>query len=114
MENQLQLDQERIKLLEKFKQNLPDLMSAEYNFLDLVYQDGALSTKIKRLLALAIALRAGCTNCILAQTKRAIEAGARKEEILETLAVEVAMSGTTGIAESLRVIKLLDEMKYLD
>ena len=114
MENQLQLNEERMRLLEKFKQNLPDVMDAEYKFLDLVYQDGALSSKIKRLLALAIALRAGCTNCIISQTKRAIDAGATKEEVLETLAVEVAMSGTTGIAESLRVVKLLEEMGHLD
>jgi AhpD family alkylhydroperoxidase len=114
MENQLELNEERMRLLEKFKQNLPDVMDAEYKFLDLVYQDGALSSKIKRLLSLAIALRAGCTNCIIAQTKRAIDAGATKEEILETLAVEVAMSGTTGIAESLRVVKLLEEMGHLD
>lgn len=114
MENQLELNEERMRLLEKFKQNLPDVMDAEYKFLDLVYQDGALSLKIKRLLSLAIALRAGCTNCIISQTKRAIDAGATKEEVLETLAVEVAMSGTTGIAESLRVVKLLEEMGHLD
>ncbi|MCW3975603.1 MAG: carboxymuconolactone decarboxylase family protein [Candidatus Bathyarchaeota archaeon] len=114
MENQLQLNEGRMRLLEKFKQNLPDVMDAEYKFLDLVYQDGALSSKTKRLLALAIALRAGCTNCIISQTKRAIDAGATKVEVLETLAVEVAMSGTTGIAESLRVVKLLEEMGHLD
>jgi AhpD family alkylhydroperoxidase len=114
MENQLELNEERMRLLEKFKQNLPEVMDAEYKFLDLIYKDGALSVKMKRLLALAIALRAGCTNCIIAQTKRAIDAGATKEEVLETLAVEVAMSGTTGIAESLRVIKLMEEMNCLD
>jgi len=41
---------------------------------------------------------------------RALEAGATKDEILETISVNVAMSGTTGIAESLRVLKLLDEL----
>ena len=78
-----------------------------------MYKDGALSSKVKRLIALGIALRAGCTNCILAQTMRALEVGASKDEILETLSVEVVMSGTTGIAESLRVLKLLDELGKL-
>jgi alkylhydroperoxidase/carboxymuconolactone decarboxylase family protein YurZ len=41
---------------------------------------------------------------------RALEAGATREEILETLSVNVAMSGTTGIAEALRVVKLLEEL----
>jgi len=43
----------------------------------------------------------------------ALDAGATREEILETLSVVVSMRGTTGIAESLRVVKLLDEMGKL-
>ena len=113
MESQIELNEERLKLFDKFKQSLPDLMVPESAVLDVVYKDGALSNKVKRLIALAIALRAECTNCILAQTMRALEAGATREEILETLAVEVVMSGTTGIAASLRVIKLLDELGKL-
>ena len=51
--------------------------------------------------------------CILAQTEKAVDEGATKDEILETLQVLVAMGGTTGIAESLRVIKFLDELGHL-
>lgn len=109
MESQTKLNEERLELLGKFKGIVPDFMAAEFAVNDLAYKDGALSTKIKRLMALAIALRARCTNCILAQTQLALEAGATKEEIIETLQVVTAMSGTTGIAESLRVIKFLDE-----
>ena len=113
MESQLELNEERTKLHDRFEKELPDLIAAESAVLDVVYKDGALSSKVKRLMALAIALRAGCTNCILAQTKRALDAGATKDEFLETLSVEVALSGTTGVAESLRVIKLLDELGQL-
>jgi alkylhydroperoxidase/carboxymuconolactone decarboxylase family protein YurZ len=42
-----------------------------------------------------------------------VEEGATRDEIMETLQVLVAMGGTTGIAESLRVIKFLDELGYL-
>ena len=94
-------------------QELPDLMIHESAKWDEVYKDGALSAKVKRLMALGIALRAQCVNCIVAQTIRALEAGATKEEILETTSVNMAMSGTTGIAESLRVLKLLDELGKL-
>jgi AhpD family alkylhydroperoxidase len=77
------------------------------------YKDGVLNGKIKRLMSLAIALGAGCTNCILAQTDLALKAGATIEDILETIQVVISMRGTTGIAESLRVIKLLDELGKL-
>ena len=113
MESQVELNNERKQLVEKFRQALPDVMNAEAGVSDVVYKDGALSTRVKRLIALAIALRAGCINCTLAQAERALEAGATKEEILETLAVEVGMSGTTGIAESLRVIRFLEELGKL-
>ena len=110
MESQIELNRERLQLLDKFRESSPDLMSAVFAVQDEAYKDGALSTKVKRLIALAIALSAGCTNCILAQTMRAREAGATKEEILEALSVVSAMRGTTGIAESLRVVKLLEEL----
>ena len=113
MESQLELNNERKQLFEKFKQALPDLMDAQFGVGNVVYKDGALTTKVKRLIALAIALRAECTNCIIAQTAYALNAGATKDEVLETLSVEVAMSGTTGIAESLRVLKLLEELGKL-
>ena len=110
MESQVQLNEERMRLLSRFTQVLPNLMTLERPVIDEAYKAGALSTKTKRLMSLALALGAGCTNCILGQTHNAIEAGATKDEILETLSVVVSMRGTTGIAESLRVIKLLEEM----
>ncbi len=113
MESQLELNNARMKLFDKFAQALPGLKIAEDSVRAEVYKDGALSVKVKRLISLGIALRAGATNCILAQTMHALEAGATKDEILETTSVEVAMSGTTGVAESLRVVKLLDELGKL-
>lgn len=113
MENQVKYNEERSKLLNKFIQTLPDLMAPLGAVLDVVYKDGALSKKVKRLMSLAVALKGGTTNCILAQTMLALEERASKEEILETLSVVVAMGGTAGVAESMRVIKFLDELGKL-
>ena len=110
MENQVQLNAERIELLGKFREAVPEFMTAETKVQETAYKDGALSCKVKRLIAMAVALKVGCTNCILAQTEHALNAGANKDEILETLQVLAAMGGTTGIAESLRVIKFLDDL----
>ena len=96
MESQIQLNEERKKLRDKFSEALPDVISAESAVLSEVYKDGALSAKVKRLISLAIALRVGCTNCVLAQTMNALDAGASKDEILETLSVESAMTGTSA------------------
>ena len=113
MESQLELDKNRMKQRDKFAELLPDVWSALRNLTAEVYKDGALSCKVKRLMSLALALGAGCRNCILAQTMYALENGATKDEILETLSVAVSMRGTTGVAESVRVIQLLDELGKL-
>ena len=113
MESQVELNDARLKLLEKYKQSLPEMMVPESAKWDVVYKEGVLSTKVKRLMALTLALGVGCTNCILGQTKRALDAGATKEEFLETLSVVSAMRGTTGMADSLRVIQFLEELGKL-
>jgi len=110
MEKQMELDNERRRLVDKFAEAIPNWGPSEFAIVDEVYKDGALSRKTKELIALAIGLRAGCTNCILSHTMKAVEAGATKDEIVETLSIEVAMSGTTGWGESLRVVKLLEEL----
>ncbi len=88
---------------------LPDTMAGVTRVQEAAYVDGALSAKQKRLIALGLALCRGCTNCVLGQTVRALEAGATAEEILETTGVAAAIGGTMGVAESLRVVALLDE-----
>jgi alkylhydroperoxidase/carboxymuconolactone decarboxylase family protein YurZ len=59
MENQVQLNAERIELLNKFKEAIPQFMAAEAEVIELAYKEGALSSKIKRLIAMAVALKVG-------------------------------------------------------
>lgn len=63
MESQMELNRERVRLREKFPEALSELMRAESAVLDIAYRDGKLSSKMKRLIALGIALRARCTQC---------------------------------------------------
>ena len=109
-ENQLQYYAETGKFRDKFDEGLPETMKAFATFRKMVYKDGALSLKVKRLIALACGLQAGCTRCIQGQTKDAVEAGATKDEILEAVSVATVMGGTTVSAESWRVVKVLEEL----
>ncbi len=112
-ESQVDLNANRISRLETFAQHLPDVLGSVRDQAVKTYKDGALDGKTKRLMALAVALGAGCRNCVLGQAMYALDQGATKEEILETISVVVSMRGTTGVAESLRVIQLLDELGKL-
>jgi AhpD family alkylhydroperoxidase len=102
VENQLDYYSETGKYRDRFDQGLP-VMAAYSSFRKQVYQDGALSGKVKRLIALAAGLQAGCTRCIQGQTRDALAAGATKEEILEAVAVAVVMGGTAVSAETWRL-----------
>ena len=113
MESQLGLMGEVIRCTDKLKKEQMEVMTAQADFTSEVYKEGALSIKVKRLIALGIALRAGCVECIIPQTKRAVEAGATKDEVLETVTVAISMSGTTAYGWSWRVIKVLEELGKL-
>ena len=111
MESQLELQDDIQNYTNRcYEEVLPDVMNAYTKLRDGIYQDGALAHKVKRLIALGIALCAGCTPCILYQTKQAVEAGASKTEVMEALTVAIAMSGSTALGWSWRVNKLLEEL----
>src|SRR3972149_5760163 len=109
MENQLEYYNETGKYRDRFDDELP-VMAAYTAFRKQVYQDGALSLKTKRLIALACGLQAGCTRCVQGQTKDAIAAGATREEVMEAVAVAIVMGGTAVSAETWRVVKVLEEL----
>jgi AhpD family alkylhydroperoxidase len=112
-ESQVELNNNRKKQLGRCLEAMPDMANLLGAQVKETYKDGAIDSKTKRLMAMAIALGAGCRNCVLGQAMGALDLGASKEEFLETISVVVSMRGTTGVAESLRVIQLLDELGKL-
>ena len=54
---------------------------------------GALDAKTKELIALAISVAVRCDDCIAFHARAAVEHGATREEILETLGVTIYMGG---------------------
>lgn len=57
------------------------------------YADGALSAKIKELIALGIAVADRCDGCIASHARGAVRTGATPEEVAETLGIAIAMGG---------------------
>ncbi|MBS4729293.1 carboxymuconolactone decarboxylase family protein [Mycobacterium sp. SM1] len=54
---------------------------------------GALDTKVKELIALAIGIVAGCDGCIASHARAAVRAGASKQEAAEAIGVSIQMHG---------------------
>lgn len=73
------------------------------------FEDGALTTKVKRLVALAVGIVSGCEWCIARHVRKAIEAGATKDEIIETCFVAIEMGGGLALASTSVAMKALEE-----
>ena len=57
------------------------------------YADGALTARIKELMAVGIAVREGCDGCIASHVRSAVRRGATAEEMAETIGVAIQMGG---------------------
>jgi AhpD family alkylhydroperoxidase len=55
--------------------------------------EGALPTKVKELMAMAIGVVHGCDGCIASHAKGAVGAGATKQEAAEAIGVAILMHG---------------------
>ena len=112
-ESQIDLNNNRKKQLGRIIEVMPEKGKQLMDQVGETYKDGALERKTKHLMALAIALGVGCQNCVLFHTEAALASGASKEEFLDTISIVSSMRGTTGVAESLRVIQFLDDLGKL-
>lgn len=55
--------------------------------------DGALTAKVKELMALAAGIVARCEGCIIYHVENAVRQGATRDEVAETIGIAVLMGG---------------------
>jgi AhpD family alkylhydroperoxidase len=75
---------------------------------DGIQEDGALPAKVKVLMSLAIMASQRCEACCESQMRSAINHGATKEEIMETMNVIFITSGAPGVAVCRRALKIME------
>ncbi len=73
--------------------DIPGPMSGFARLHKKAVEEGALSSKTKELMALAISIAVRCEGCIAYHTYDAIRAGATRQELLETIGVAILMGG---------------------
>ena len=71
--------------------------------------DGAVSRKTKELIALGVAMTVNCDGCIAYHVKDALEAGATRDEIVETIGVVVMMGGGPAVVYGCQALEALDQ-----
>ena len=73
-------------------------VGAFLNLLNKTYTEGALDGKTKEIISVAISVFSRCEYCIVYHVHKAFEAGATKEEIMESAMVAVAFGGGPSMA----------------
>lgn len=86
----------------------PEYHDAFLAFSRAVLAEGALSTKTKQLIAVAVAHVTQCPYCIRGHTKAALRQGATREELMEAIWVAVEMRAGAAYAHSILAV---DEME---
>jgi AhpD family alkylhydroperoxidase len=72
---------------------------------------GALDTKTKELIALAIAVATRCDDCIAFHTHDALKQGATREEIADALGVAVYMGGGPSVMYASHVLDAMEQFE---
>jgi AhpD family alkylhydroperoxidase len=73
--------------------------------------DGALSTKVKELMCLAIGIGVHCDGCIAYHVHDALKAGASRQEVIEAIAVAVMMGGGPASVYGALAMEALDQFE---
>jgi AhpD family alkylhydroperoxidase len=73
---------------------------------------GALDTKTKELMCLAISVVVRCDDCIAYHIHDALEAGATREELADAIGVAILMGGGPSMIYATHAIEAIDQ--FLD
>jgi AhpD family alkylhydroperoxidase len=93
----------------KLRQGAPDAMAGFSAMARGALKSGALSETHKELIALAIGVAGHCDGCIGFHAKSLVRLGAKREEVMEALAVAVYMGGGPSLMYAAEAVHAYDE-----
>jgi alkylhydroperoxidase/carboxymuconolactone decarboxylase family protein YurZ len=93
--------------LDVYREFDPEIIECYKNLEKSTYTEGALSLKLKLIMAMAIDAENGTVPGATALGKRALNAGATKEEIVEALRVAYQIGGNKSLFTSALVLQNL-------
>ena len=91
-----QVLQDIAPLSRALRRAIPDVYAGFSELHKAALAPGALDTKTKELIALAIAVSEECDGCIASHARGAARAGAARQEVAEAIGVAILMTGGPG------------------
>ncbi len=97
------------ELSKKRHELAPETDAAFREFSNCVFKDGALPTKVKQLIAVAVAHVTQCPYCIRGHTQAALRHGATEQEIMEAIWVAAEMRAGGAFAHSVIALETMQQ-----
>lgn len=72
---------------------------------------GTLDAKTRELISLAVAATTRCDTCIAIHAKAAADAGATREELVDTLAIAIGLNAGAALVYSSHILEAYDTLK---
>ena len=96
-------------LAQKRRELAPEIYAAFRAFGQHVFADGALPSKTKQLIAVAVAHVTQCPYCIRGHTELAVQKGATEQELMEAIWVAAEMRAGAAYAHSVLAIDAMNQ-----
>lgn len=98
------------KTLKELSRAKPRALKSFQKYMKYVKSEGALSTKIKNIIAVALAVSRQCEYCVPYYVSQALESGATKEEIIEATLIAGLLGGGPAIMYAREVFNALEDL----
>lgn len=95
--------------IREMRRGIPDVMKGFSAMAQSALKPGALDTKTKELIALAIGITVRCDGCLAFHAKAALDQGATREEILETIGMAIYMGGGPSMVYGAEALDAYDQ-----
>lgn len=89
--------------------DIPETMKAFSELHHASASDGVMDAKTKELIALAIAVNVRCDGCIAFHVHDALQSGASRMEIMETLGVAIMMGGGPSLMYAVEAMQAMEQ-----
>jgi AhpD family alkylhydroperoxidase len=113
MNNWPQLTTELNTLLRDLRGGAPAIMKAFAGMAQAATASKALDAKTKELIALGIAVAVRCDDCIAFHVKAAVEHGATRDEVSETLGMAIYMGAGPSVMYASHAFEAFTQFKAL-
>ena len=96
--------------IKNLRAGIPDVMKAFTALGASADANGVLDSKTKELIALAIGVAIRCDDCIAFHSKGAVQHGASREEVLETLSMAIYMGAGPSVMYASHALAAFDQL----